>query len=144
MVLQFRTKSRFVTIWEGFGSHLERFLGTWSDIVVVWKGSGTTVKFQWISGPPQEPPKSGAGQGWRVNSWFLRPTNSYSRSLICCLQLLNYLQLTIADFNCLTADCNSCSLSPRPSKEGPADYTSRISFTSNDSYTSRDCLMLGS
>ena len=62
-----RRKSGFVTIWEGFGFHFDRFLGTLGDILVVWKGSGTTVEFQWISGPTQGPPKSNVGQGLRVN-----------------------------------------------------------------------------
>ena len=56
-------KSGFVTIWKGFGSHFDRFLGSWGDILVVWKGSGTTVEFQWISGPPPGHPNPEFGRG---------------------------------------------------------------------------------
>ena len=70
-------KVGFVTIWEGFGSHFQRLLGTLGDILVVWKGSETTVDCQWISGPPEGPPKSNIGHELTVFIGFLGPTNSY-------------------------------------------------------------------
>ena len=48
-------KSGFVTISEGFRYYFERFSGTLGAILVVWKGSGTTVEIQWISGGHPNP-----------------------------------------------------------------------------------------
>ena len=69
-------------MWQGFGSHFERFLGTLGDILVVWKGSGTTVEFQWIwmvSSACQnlEPGKSG---GYLRYFWTLLPISRPSDS----------------------------------------------------------------
>ena len=44
-VFQFRTESGFTIIWVGLGSHFEMFLVTLGDILVLWKGPGTTVEF---------------------------------------------------------------------------------------------------
>ena len=59
----------------GFGFPFCEVFGTLGDILVVWKGPGTTVEFQWISGPPRSHPNPEPGRGGRWIRKFLGPSN---------------------------------------------------------------------